>query len=156
MKYPLGLNIFRWMIIGAAVIAAGVGLWVGGTPSQERERRLDQQRIMDLQQIQSAIDGYWMQNAVLPTDLTQLQTSQYAYLQNVSDPVTGKQYEYRLAEKNAYELCSTFVTDNSSDQSQIYAYPNPKLWYHAVGHKCFSLKTQGQPVKPVPAIGPQQ
>lgn len=56
------------------------GFWLSGSPSAERARRLDAQRINDLQQISYGMDQYWEFNGKLPESLEEAQRMRNIFL----------------------------------------------------------------------------
>jgi hypothetical protein len=154
MKTPLGFTIFRGVVIAAVAIVAGVGLYLGGAPAEERARRLDQQRLSDLDQISSSVNAYYQQTGALPKDiLTLLRNPNYSYLQTTTDPSTGVTYEYHTTpEARGYELCGVFETDTTKDSTQqtMNTYPNPLIWKHGTGRVCFPLTATEITKPPLP------
>ena len=64
------------VLFGASVItvivAVGVGLFILGSPAEERARRVDDRRVEDLQGIVAATDLYWTRHSRLPVSLDEL------------------------------------------------------------------------------------
>jgi hypothetical protein len=65
------------IILVASVIAVVVAVVTGGiiligSPTQERMRRLDAQRVADLRAVASAVDLYWTRHGSLPPSLEEL------------------------------------------------------------------------------------
>ena len=118
--------------VTAAVIAAVVaGIYVLGSPSEERARRLDERRVQDLSGIAQAVDLYWTRESRFPGSLDQLQADTGAGI-TVSDPSTGAPYDYRQLEDGKYELCASFEGD-SRDSNRL----DNGFWTHRAGRQCF-------------------
>ncbi|MGN6318415.1 hypothetical protein [Trinickia sp.] len=114
-----------------AVVAAVVaGLFLAGSPAEERLRRFDARRLADLQSISRAVDRYWGQHSTLPSSLDAL-TQDRAMRLNLHDPQSGAPYEYRPGAGNAYSVCATFARDAENGAAQGQA------WAYASGRYCF-------------------
>src|SRR3989344_5719035 len=60
------------VLVGIALVA---GFFIGGSPAHLRQLRFDEQRLQDLQVIQSQIIYHWQQTSQLPSALDQLNDS---------------------------------------------------------------------------------
>ena len=59
-------TVFACIASLAVIVVAVIGFALSGTPQEQRLRRTDQQRIMDLQSISSSVDQYWYLNRQMP------------------------------------------------------------------------------------------
>lgn len=153
---PKGIHVFVAVIVLAVAAAVVNAFFTIGSPTQERARRLDQQRVNDLQQISSSIDQYYNLNQrhLLPETLEALRQERNVYVGSIADPKTGQPYEYRRTGGDmSYELCATFETEAIADPQKPYAarpYPDAasgtNFWSHGVGRVCFDLTVQKWPV----------
>lgn len=146
--HKIGFRIFLGVVILVVVATAAFGLWISGSPTQERARRLDGMRISNLQSISSAVDQYYNINLVLPPDLdTLLKARTTYYIGTTADPETGAPYEYAARSVDTYDLCATFVTDSrGQDISKMEPYPQGgQFWEHAAERTCFTITTQKYP-----------
>ena len=123
-------------------------LFLMGSPGQQRDIRLDQERVWHLSNIAANVDVYWELNGELPTELALMSGSRY-HINRIHDPETSAPYEYRAVEGAQYELCATFSTD-SAETSQRDQRFSDRMWEHGVGRICFQLGAQG-PLAPKPA-----
>lgn len=140
-----GITIFSGLVIASVGVAIIAGFIVMGSPSMERARQADQQRINHLQQISYAMDSYWSFNKNLPTSLEMLRNERNVYVESLNDPQTRDLYEYRTTGTSTYDLCATFQTDSGQTEKgevrPMYSGPgSPSFWQHTTGKKCFSLK----------------
>jgi type II secretory pathway pseudopilin PulG len=146
---PVWIRIFHWTVIVAVVAVALAGLFAAGSPQQERARRLDVQRVNDLEQISYAIDQYYKTNGVLPDSLETLQSSRNIYVGSITDSETGTMYEYLIEDADRYSLCAVFTTvsetDKPFDRSRGSAF-----WSHGIGYTCFELDIVADPGAPAP------
>src|SRR5918999_3419558 len=102
-------------LIAAAIAAVGGGLYVLGSPGEERIRRLDDRRIEDLSGIARAVEVYWSRHDRLPASLDELQKEPVGDVE-YKDPETNKSYEYRPLEAREFELCAEFARDSQGSQ----------------------------------------
>lgn len=123
----------------AVVISIVVGFLVMGSPGTQREKRFDEYRISDLQNIQYAIANYWQAKQVLPQTLDEL-NDPIKGMVVPTDPKTGEAYEYSvLTAARTFELCATFSRE-SDERSISVRYPTMggETWAHEAGHVCFT------------------
>lgn len=158
-----GSVILAAVVTACVIVVAGYGLFIAGSPTQERMRRLDAQRLNDLQSITYAVDQFYALKTQLPASLEELQRQREVYVSSIRDPETQAFYEYQKAGATSYELCATFATEG--DQNQFSdgtrpAYPNTgSFWKHGVGRTCYTVDVRIQnpspvPAKPIPVSGP--
>jgi len=111
-------------IIGAVLVVGAIvfSFMIMGSPSKQRQLRLDDRRIGDLQSIQYQVIYYWQSKEKLPEKLSDLANPISGYLLPV-DPEfeKGNTYEYFVKDKLKFELCATF------------ALPIPKGWVEYSG-----------------------
>lgn len=133
-------------ILTVVVAAVVTGFFHAGSPSEERVRRIDEQRVSDLQMIQGQVVSYWQAKEKLPEDLNALTDGIRGYT-NPTDPETGAAYEYRTVEPRSFELCATFDRKSTDilDPS-LAAMPRAPYdagigmmnWNHDAGRYCFT------------------
>jgi len=134
-----GITTVVVVVVLGSIIA---GFFIVGTPGQQRNKRLDVQRVQHLQQMQSQIINYWQQKDVLPADLTTLQDPFTGFILP-HDPITNDLYEYIVTGDLSFELCAVFETvGDSKDMSLVNRYEFPyemmgQNWDHSAGHVCF-------------------
>ncbi|MBI1971613.1 MAG: hypothetical protein HYS52_02090 [Candidatus Wildermuthbacteria bacterium] len=144
---PSGAKAFAGVVILLVVAFIAYGIFITGTPGQQRAAQFDQRRISDLQQISYAIDAYWERENQLPASFDDLGKGKvpYAYVQSVKDPRTQEPYEYRLLGEKTYELCADFETDSKQVQARAKI-PVPfseETWEHGIGRACFEREVRG-------------
>ncbi len=143
---------FVSLIVAVVIGTAAYGLWLAGSPMSERARRIDAQRISDLQQISYNIDRFWTTHQRLPTSLDELARERDSYIQSIHDPETRTPYEFTLKMGDTYELCATFAAQaytliEKNIQPQTEFPRVPTFWNHAAGRSCFTINV----IKP-PAV----
>lgn len=143
-----GGTLGRWLAIAASVVVLGTivaSVIVTGTPSEQREIRLDARRVDNLQSLESEIQRHFEQEAVLPASLAVLAGKPGVSLAIV-DPVTGTPYEYERTGERAYRLCATFTTDTAQTRATADDRASGSEWAHGSGRGCFE-RTAKNPVK---------
>ncbi|MCM3878878.1 MAG: hypothetical protein ND807_02110 [Vicinamibacterales bacterium] len=105
------------------------GLYMIGSPGEERVRKMDQRRLSDLQRIQSAINVYGLRHPSLPVSIDALSQEPGMGIP-ARDPATGQQYEYSPKGEKVYELCAVF--ERPSDGAAGF-------WSHGTGRQCFQV-----------------
>jgi len=139
-KVPKILAIVLGVVVLASII---LGFFVVGTPKDQRNRRFDDQRVQDLQLIQSQVVDYWTKKDILPTQLTNLQDNISGFIVP-QDPDTKVSYEYNVTGILSFELCSVFASSNREEPStkgRSYYAPYDDYqqnWFHDAGRTCFS------------------
>ncbi len=137
--------LFAIGVSAVIVISIVSSFFLIGTPAQQRDVRLDQQRTSDLQTIQYNLIAYWQDKGALPETLAQIEDDLIGY-RNPVDPKTSDSYEYALSEDLSFQLCATFVTksDDALGATQPrmaytggYGDGSFDLWSHEVGRVCF-------------------
>jgi hypothetical protein len=126
------------------------GFFIVGTPSVQRQRKFDEQRINDLQILQNRILNYWIQKGKLPISLDDLKDSISGFMPP-KDPESLIPYEYNVLKPLSFELCAVFktATRNYGQTEKIAVKavePTPYFnrknsyqqnWNHAKGRVCF-------------------
>ena len=125
---------FALAVVGAFVLA---GLFVMGSPTDERARRLDERRVTDLQAIKAATDLHWTRHRRLPESLSEL-TDEPGVTIRVADPDDGEPYGYQPLDTLRYEVCARF--ERASEE--ITRDPERDLWSHGAGPQCFELDAE--------------
>ena len=129
------------VLFGASVItviaAVGVGLFILGSPMDERARRVDNRRVEDLQGIVDATDLYWTRHSRLPVSLDEL-TSEPGVRIKTTDPANSEMYGYQAVDSIHYQLCANFeqVSGETSSNSER------NLWAHSPGPQCFQFEAE--------------
>lgn len=143
-----GIKIFVGIVTLCVVAGIVTAFFVVGSPSTERARRMDLQRVNNLQQITYALDSYYYNKSTIPENLKDLQGVQDIYIESVVDPKTLEPYAYRKLDATRYELCATFELDgNSSPDGRTpvavpYGGPYDKMWQHVSGTQCYELQVR--------------
>lgn len=139
-------------LVGLALVA---GFFIGGSPAHQRQLRFDEQRISDLQAIQSQTIYYWQQKGQLPEQLDQLRDSISGFTVP-TDPATAAPYEYTATDPLSFELCAVFTAQSVGNDTTA-ARPVPakefgvtENWQHGQGKTCFARTIDPQLHRPAP------
>ena len=166
-------KLFAWL--AAAVVLASIvgGFLIMGTPGEARAKKMDAQRITDLQNIQWQVVSYWQQKEKMPKALTDL-TDRLGGWQAPKDPQTSATYEYVLDKDLTFELCANFSRNNLGESKKLkgrggygsntsIAYPTPIYdgvsgtatdnWEHNAGKVCFTRTIDPDKYPPIKKIG---
>ena len=138
--------VLRGLVIAAIVIVIatlGYSIYLVGTPGQQRDTRLDDQRITDLRNISRNIDTYLELNERMPGSLRDL-TGPRFYVDSIEDPETGVPYEYRIIRGTDYELCAVFSTNTSERRDERRSF-SEQIRDHGIGRACFQLVARAEP-----------
>ena len=119
------------LVVIAAVVA---GIASIGLPGAQRQARLDERRIEDLQRIVEAIELHHREHGRLPADLSTA-AARPGWDLALLDPVSGEAYDYRPLQGDRFELCAVFATDSGKRGSP--GWNAPLEWHHGTGRQCF-------------------
>lgn len=155
-KLGLPLSIISGLLFAGLIICS---FSVMGSPSKQRDLRLDEQRVNDLQNIQYQIINYWQQKETLPNTLADLNNPLSGRSLSV-DPEfeKGFVYEYEVKGKLSFDICATFseempkgwqeygdrgvrvsmVMQEAKPNEIEYAYGLNSSWDHKIGRTCFT------------------
>lgn len=145
-RYPRRAQFVGYGAALAIVISIVSGFFIIGTPGEQRLYRLDDQRISDLQMIQSQIVYYWQQKQALPDTSKDLENPLMGFALP-KDPETGQDYDYRITQAPySFELCAEFSKESRSFGSptarpvpigDYYGGVENANWQHDAGRACF-------------------
>ena len=105
----------RAVAIGVGILAVATivaGFFIIGTPAQARRYQYDEQKVSDLQTIQSEVISYWQEEGKLPTSLAVLNDPAAGVTVPV-DEQTGQPYQYSVLSKLAFKLCANFNAETA-------------------------------------------
>lgn len=148
----------KWVALKSGVLTLALIVWsfsVMGSPMSQRDLRLDQRRIEDLQSIQWQVITFWQQKQKLPQSLDELSNPLSGFVVP-KDPEfqKGRAYEYMSKSSKTFELCATFSlpipegwVENGGGgvmpmrdvavSSMLYGGVGGDSWKHDVGRTCF-------------------
>ncbi len=116
-----------------------------GSPATQRDERLDERRIQDLQTIQWQVVNIWQVSQSLPETIDELKETVGARIP--VDPETGSLYEYEKMGESNFRLCAEFNRTSRDFLEREPARLSPIVpnkislgfdsWEHAAGRVCF-------------------
>ncbi len=142
-----------------AIVAASIigGFFIVGSPKEERAYRFDEERVSDLQMIQSEIVYFWQSKQKLPQELSELNDSVRGFRVPM-DPENSSDYIYRKTGSLSFELCANFARASRNELARAAAekpvpigrsYEISGYWDHEVGEKCFQRTIDPQLFPPL-------
>ncbi|MDP2676365.1 MAG: DUF5671 domain-containing protein [bacterium] len=131
-------RIFVWAVSFVAVLSIVLGFILTGSPATQRLMQFDQERIWNLQTIQSQLVFHFQQKGALPETLTNI-SDDISGFALPRDPETGKEYEYQKSGEFSFTLCADFKTEyiisGKIPSRPIHSF---ETWDHGIGHACFA------------------
>lgn len=147
---PLG----RRLLVAASLIVVATlaaALWTMDSPSTQRNLRLDQRRVNELEQLTSMVSLWHDEHGRLPKTLAEL-ASQPGWSPAVRDPASGQPYEYAVISTRGYRLCAVFATSTAEpDPARRGARWHDARWLHPAGRHCFDREVPRKAAKTSPA-----
>ncbi|MEN9649574.1 MAG: hypothetical protein RL094_541 [Candidatus Parcubacteria bacterium] len=146
---PKKRKIFFGVVTAIIVASIVTGFALVGSPSTQREYRLDEQRVSDLTTIKWEIVNVYQQSGKLPATLADLNDSIRDYTIQ-TDPVTKLPYEYSVVQNvstatsgPSFQLCATFARETRQQaknqlSSDVRELTSPDNWKHGAGRVCFT------------------
>ncbi len=138
-RNPGQARMVNWGVGVLVLVTIIAGFFIVGTPQQARLYRMDQQKVYDLQNIQSQLVTYWQQKQTLPSNLEELNDPLYGTTVP-TDPQTGAQYSYSRTSTSSFKVCADFnAASRAADAgyTEPYRYGADQNWDHAAGEVCF-------------------
>jgi len=130
-----------WISSGVILASIVAGFFIVGSPAKQRQIRFDQQRVEDLQVIQSQVLNFWQQKAALPDQLAELEDDISGW-QAPLDPETDEPYEYQALGDLDFKLCAYFSTQskvqNMSPKERFSPRGFSGNFEHGIGRECFT------------------
>lgn len=137
-----GLVIATAVAVAATVVAA---VAVIGSPSAQRQARLDERRVRDLRQLEAAVEVYATRDGRLPGSVEMLGPATGRDLSLV-DPVSRAPYAYEPRDARRYRLCADFGTDTRAQDRR--GLPVDAGWRHPAGRHCFERAVPADALEP--------
>jgi len=136
-------SIVRVYFYGSLIIVIAVfvaSLFFVESPTETRNRKLDNAILEDFNMIDGAIVTYYQENEEMPASLDILE-EEFSYIgdDDVINPVTGEEFEYRILADRKYELCTIFMSDNKDREDDRFNFYKDR-WPHESGYQCLSQK----------------
>lgn len=139
LKTLPGMKPFVSGVIVVVAVLAVLGAIRVGSPKEERMRKLDEERITHLQNIQSQVVSFWVNSEKLPGSIGDIENTAGGFVVP-KDPETGVAYEYEKTGELTFSLCANFTTERTDDPLLRGKYPEGDMsesWAHPAGRACF-------------------
>ncbi len=148
-RNPSKARFMTWAVGFLALASVIAGFFIVGTPWEARLYRYDNQKVENLQMIQSQVAYYWQAKEKLPTDLSDLNDPLSGF-RVPTDPQTGTAYEYSVKPPLSFEICATFNAESRPYSTGVRGYPfepgypasvapgTNGTWEHGGGRTCFA------------------
>jgi hypothetical protein len=156
VKNPAYARYINWATGVLIVLAVAAGFLIIGSPQNQRALRLDQQRLNDLQSLQSQIINFYQQKERLPQTLAELNDPLSYYTVPV-DPQTKQPYDYSVKGALQFEVCADFTTEGGVDPygPRSVAMPvaygvSESKWEHKAERTCFTRTIDPELYPPYP------
>ena len=151
-----------WAIVSIlfVIIAIVLGFVIIGSPRTQRLIRYDEQKVSDLQNIQSQVIQYWQQKGKLPDTLADV-NDPLGYMSIPVDPQAGISYVYTLKNSTTFDLCAVFNRkalphgENSRTSMMMYSGGTDinENWKYNAGLYCFTRTIDPQRYPPSLKMG---
>lgn len=120
----------------AVIVTIVAGLFLAGSPSEQRMARFDKERLSDLRYISNSVERYWRERHRLPEDLSELADG-IIVTRIPMDPESGASYSYEITAKDAYRVCAVFDGRSADPEADGF-------WAHERGRHCFQFDYSGR------------
>ena len=126
-------RLFAFAALAVVVMGIVVGFVQIGSPAVQRGASQDARRLFDLFSLAQGMHSSWLSRSPsefpLPATIQEVQRTA-AVTASISDPVSGRAYEYLPLRGRTYRLCGTFSRPSPADV--------PVQWRHGAGRVCFT------------------
>ncbi|MFH0831044.1 MAG: DUF5671 domain-containing protein [Parcubacteria group bacterium] len=136
---PRVLSIVTSVVLAGTIVA---GFFIAGSPTEQRDRRYDERRVIDLQSIQNEIINFYGAKKELPANIGELANDITGFVVP-NDPESGAPYGYEATNGLTFRLCATFVleqaySDGSYPMMESYGpFVLSTNWDHPAGRHCY-------------------
>ena len=134
-KMPAKMVWLARVTLAVLAIAVVGSFFIIESPSDQRMRKLDDERVEHLWELQDAVEGYWWTNEALPELLDDIDR------ELPLDPETNATYRYEKLSDEEYEICATFSFENTVGYARpVYvdrSVSHRDFYSHGAGEDCF-------------------
>ena len=124
------IKTYFYIVLILVIASLFSALVYGESPTEARDRKIDIAVLDNLNNIERAINQYYINNESLPESLSVLSKDIQFITPNMID------YEYNILSESKFELCANFKTSNLEDNNGMYQYYR-EIWPHEEGNQCF-------------------
>ncbi|MFH1565023.1 MAG: DUF5671 domain-containing protein [bacterium] len=159
-KKDEAIKLYLYGSLTLIIIAFVASLFTVESPMQSRNRKFDEAIISDFNIINMAIETYCQDNEKMPENLSSLKEgSNFLAGDDIENPISGEEYEYKITGDKTYELCAVFRTSNKEEEENEYRYYGPNEFYlHDSGYQCLknTINQEEQEFKEIPTSAPTE
>ena len=145
------VGIYFWASLVLIIAIFVTALFNVDSPGLSRNRKIDEQIVNNLQQIDSGVYDYYHNNEKLPATLEELR-AEFKYIADdeIVNPVDKVEYEYKVIDEDEYEVCTTFLTSNMDEEDFTGRFTtHDKAWWHEEGYQCIKQRVIVKDLEPV-------
>lgn len=123
-----------FFFVSLAIITCGfiASLFIIESPTEARNRKLDERIMQDFNDIKYAIDDYYNKNERIPNVLEELQKDTEFSSFSTANPINEKEYIYEVIDSKRYKLCTEFLSSNLEKKKNYL----DNMWKHDKGYNC--------------------
>src|SRR5262249_30863154 len=110
-EFPNRARSVGWGVAVLVLITIGSGVLIMGTPGQVRLYRFDDEKVQDLQTIQSQVVNYYQTKGSIPSSLSDLDDPLSEFTVPADPQGNGEAYSYQIKGPLDFALCATFNAD---------------------------------------------
>ncbi len=132
-------------LVGITLISAFIFV---ESPKEARERKIDNEILSRLDNINMGLEQYHKRNNKLPETLKEMLEDDFFIRQEkIVNPRTNETFKYEILENRKYKICANFYLSNEDiDADRSYSYLGER-WSHPAGEYCFSKSVSSFPEK---------
>lgn len=150
-------EIIKIYFYASLVVVIGVfmvSLAIVESPSETRNRKIDQRTINSVRMIENSMETYYEEFKKMPVDLDELmKMEKYLNEENLNNPSTKKRIEYKIVGDREYELCTDFLASNRGQDTGTPNYEVGNTDLHDAGYQCLSKRVRYiENSKPAPEV----
>ncbi|MFW5888432.1 MAG: DUF5671 domain-containing protein [Patescibacteria group bacterium] len=132
--------LYGTLFLTIAVFAGG--LFMVESPWEAKAGRVDGDIVNNFNSIEYRMNDFYTENDRLPDSLRELEEeNRYVNEDYITNPRTGKVYEYNVLSESEYELCADFETSNK-ERDGHRPVTLKKEWSHNAEYTCFELEAE--------------
>jgi hypothetical protein len=142
IKNPQYARMVSWGAAIVVLVSIASGFFMMGSPATVRMMRLDDQKVSDLQSIQSQVTYYWQSKQKLPENSRELEDPLMGFVLP-KDPQSMQDYGYRITKAPySFEVCADFnlaseTYDTDKTVARHVGGAEAETWKHTAGQNCF-------------------
>ncbi|MEK9130219.1 MAG: DUF5671 domain-containing protein [Patescibacteria group bacterium] len=128
--------------LGIIIIVFVASLFFVESPTETRNRRLDDVILEKFDKLDTAIQHYYVDKNKLPDNFKEImQAENNLTNDDLKDSVANTMFDYKIFSNTSYELCANFRVSNKNSATLEDEYNNYKeRWPHESGYQCLKQR----------------